>query len=328
MNKNTMNNKESGLAHFIKYNNAVPIVLGFLFLGTTASFAASPAVREAVYASDTAIASIDTSYLLSANIEKFPFAFRVTGVSEDDGYYFVSYDLNTLGVIDGVWRAVVMGKELRVSKAQLGEGDLEEFIESELAQVRASELRRLGETQDYEKRKGVSEKVLATAYRGLVGDLLKPKEERVPQYASELLKNDPLYVRNPVPLLTWDANAKIITPRQEELEEEDDEEEEDIRPYLGEEEPEEDLCAEVEGIQTDTTLCEMPPTDETPDEETLDGNEDGGGEESPAEEPPAEEPPSEEPPVEESQSEEPAITEDASEESGGEEEVPESGPAE
>ena len=40
--------EEKGIAHFIKYNNTVPIVLGLIFLSTTATFAATPAAREAV----------------------------------------------------------------------------------------------------------------------------------------------------------------------------------------------------------------------------------------------------------------------------------------
>ncbi len=276
--------KEGSVVHFLKYNNTVPIILGILFLSTTATMAASPAVRESVYSAETAVVSVDNSYILSLDVEDYPFAMRIVSIVEDDLYYYVTYDFDTVDIIDSVWQDVIKRQELRVSKQLLGSGNLKPYIESELAQVLSSEIDKLVQTQMYEKRLGSSQKVVATEYRGLVGKFVDPSEERVPQYQTPIPKNDPLRVKNPQPLVTWDENNQP-------------EPEEPVRPRFP------DQCPGIAGIQTSEDECE--PSG-------------GGEEEPPSEEPPVEEPPVEEPPVEELPAEEPPAEEPPAEQSPAE----------
>ncbi len=192
------------IAHFIKYNNAVPIALGLLFFATTGALAASPEVRDAVYSTETEVMTQDTSYLASARLDRYPFSMKVTGITEDGDYVYVAYEFMTMGPIDAVWRPTTKKDILRVSKALLRDGDLRAYAESELAQVRWQEIERLTKLQAQARHDGVTRKVIATTHSGLVGSLLKPTVEEVPQYRSEASPEDPLYVDNPRPLVTWD----------------------------------------------------------------------------------------------------------------------------
>lgn len=267
-----MQEKEGNVAHFLKYNNTVPIVLGILFLSTSATLAANPAVRDTVYKAETQVQSVDNSYIVSVDLEDYPFAIRVTKVTEDDTTLYLAYDFDTIDIVDGVWQDVTRRAELKISKAQLGTNELEVFAENEFAQLKWHEANRLMETQEYEKRLGVSQKVVATAYRGIVGKFFEGTEERVPQYDSQVAKNDPLRVKNAQPLVTWDENAEPVM-----VEGDDDE---DYVPT--------DKCPDMLGIQLNPNDCNE-----------NNGGGGGGSEEPPVEEPPVGEPPSEEPPAEE-----------------------------
>ena len=291
--------KES-IGHFLKYNNTVPIVLGILFLSTSATMAASPAVRDSVYSAETTVRSVDNSYVVALDVEDYPFAMRVVSILEDDEYLYVEYEFDTVDVADYVWQDVTRVQKLTVSKALLQNQDFKSYVESELAQVLGNEIAHLTEVKASESRKGMSEKVVATEYSGLVGKFIEPSEERVPQYVSVVDKNDPLAIKNPKPLLTWDANAKpkpVVPPRQEE------DDETPPAPV--------DQCPDLEGLQESASECPSG----------------GGGEEEPpvgeppVEEPPVEEPPAEEPPVEEPPAENPGEGDtggDTGGESGGE----------
>lgn len=208
---------DGSFGNFLKYNNAVPIFFGILFLGTTGVFAASPEVRDAVYSETPVVHSVDNTYILSADLDTYPFAMRVTEVTEDADYFYVAYDFDTIELAEYVWQDVVKKNTLRISKSLLGTGELEKYVESELAQVRAHEVRRLKETQAYEKNIGMSQKVVATVYAGLVGKFLETSSESFPVYTPppQLNPNDPLYIANPQPSLTWDENAvppPVYTP--------------------------------------------------------------------------------------------------------------------
>lgn len=200
------------IAHFLTYNNAVPIFFGILFLGTTATFAASPEAREAVFAEHVAVQSVDNSYIVALDVDTFPFAVHITDITEDADTIYVTYTLDTVDVVSAVWQGVTVPRVLAVSKALLGNGDLAAYVENELTQVVAHEKNRLKETQKFERAIGTSPKVVATVYAGLVGRFFEPKEERIPQYTSQPNPNDPLFNPFPKPLVTWDEHNQPETP--------------------------------------------------------------------------------------------------------------------
>jgi hypothetical protein len=285
-----MESKENKAAEFIKYNNAVPIILGALFFATSATFAASPAVRESVYDTETVVQSVDTTYIYSVDLEDYPFLMRITNVTEDERFYYLAYDFDTIDIVEGVWQDVVRQSTLRIAKGLLGNGSLEDYAESELAQVRAAEILRLTKTQEEQRKIGATQKTVATVHSGLVGDFFAPTEETVPQYESKIAKDDPLRVKNPQPSETFDGNVKPKAP-----------------PKQGE--PQTDWCPDIEGVQTTREACATEnsgeTTDQCPDMEGVQSDVaecpviEDGGEEAPPEEPPVEQPPVEEPPLEE-----------------------------
>lgn len=265
---------ENKILHFLKYNNAVPIVLGIFFFSTTATMAASPAARQAVYNAKQQVVSVDNSFIVRVDLDDYNFPIEILQVREDSEYYYMEYRINTIDIINYVWRESSRTDTLRVSKAQLGEADLEEFAENEFAQLRAREQKRLAETQAYEKRLGSSQKVIATVYSGLVGEMLTPDEERIPQYVGQIDTDNPLQLKNPKPLVTWDANAKVAMPKPPtDVPPEEDEDTENPGGG-GENPPPTDVCPDIEGVQESTSECpgdteEPPVEDPLPDPEPI-----------------------------------------------------------
>lgn len=172
----------NGLKNFLIYNNTVPIIFGVLFLGTTATFAASPDAREAVVQSETNLVSIDNSYLVNTTITDAVVEITVEAVTEDDIYYYVEYSFTTIEPQDGAWQPVTKSKVLEVRKDTIFGQDLGLYASEELGELHAHEIRRLKEFQEAQRNIGVTNKTVATEYSGLVGQFLDPVTEVFPQY--------------------------------------------------------------------------------------------------------------------------------------------------
>lgn len=169
-------------AHFLKYNNTVPLVFGVLFLGAGATFAAAPAAREAVIDSESAITEVDNSYLLENTIGDETVTITIGSVTETATEYFIEYQMGTMEARDGVWQPTVRIKTLVVNKESVIGRDLGLYAEEEIAEVHAAEVRLLKETQAAERRAGITPKVVTTEYSGLVGQFFDPNQEVFPQY--------------------------------------------------------------------------------------------------------------------------------------------------
>lgn len=207
--------RESEVVHFVKYNNTIPIVLGVIFLGATGTMAATPEVRNAVYTASERTISIDNSRILAVDVDSYPFSVQISSVAEDAEKYYVKYTITTLALVDAVWTDTALTKELVVYKDALAGRDLGTYVSNELAEVREYERRLLAETQAIERTNGLSQKVVATTYAGLVGKFLSPTEEVISGYdpvvadggASSVVGSDPNRLETPVAAPTFDANA-------------------------------------------------------------------------------------------------------------------------
>lgn len=171
------------LWRFLAYNNTVPITLGIIFLGAGSAFAASPQAREAVFSSAEEVRSVDNTYIASADLEQHDFATQVTSVLEDGDIYYVTYTYQTVALVEDVWQRTGVERTLKVSKKELEGGDLGLFVAKQIGQNIAAERTRLAQTQELERGKGVTHKVVATVYSGLVGQMLDPEEKEFPGYA-------------------------------------------------------------------------------------------------------------------------------------------------
>lgn len=164
------------IAHFLRYHNAIPLILGVVFLGSGAAFAASPEVRGAVFSSATTVYSVDNSHLISVDLASFNPHLTITTVAEDDSFFYVGYRYRTIAIDDYVWKEIERTENLAVSKAALGEADLGVFVARELGQVIDHSIAYLTEAQRIEEGKGATNRVETTEYSGLIGKLLDPKE--------------------------------------------------------------------------------------------------------------------------------------------------------
>ncbi len=168
--------------HFLFYNNTIPIILGVLFLGAGATFAASPEARGAVVSSETTIKSVDNSYLLNTTITDEVVEIVVGSVTENEKTYFVEYQMTTIGVKDGAWKPVTLTKTLEVLKEIVQNRDLGLYASEELSEVHTYEVTRLKKTQEEARLAGITPKVVATEYSGLVGRFLDSEQEIFPGY--------------------------------------------------------------------------------------------------------------------------------------------------
>ncbi len=168
------------LIHFIKYNNAIPILLGALFLGATATFAAvNP---EIVYTEEETVVSIDNTYIAEKNLDNYTPEVVISDVTEDDENYYVEYKLTTIALADDVWQDVDQVRVMNVSKADLGQyRDLGVYVSLQLKQLIDREVAILKETQGFEKAK-VTQKTIATKYGGLIGKLMDDTTEALEGY--------------------------------------------------------------------------------------------------------------------------------------------------
>ena len=171
---------------FLTYHNAVPIAFGVLFLSVGGALAASPELRSgvagAVLSTTETVRSADNSYIAAVDLNTFEPKIQITAVTEDEENYYVAYALSTIDIADYVWKEVTKETTLKVAKADLGEKDLGLYVTEELREVADSQLAYLKEVQRIERSRGVSQKVVETAYSGLVGKFLDPKEEVLPGY--------------------------------------------------------------------------------------------------------------------------------------------------
>ena len=201
------------VVNFIRYNNAFAIAFFLLFSGFGITYAASPEVREGVYASKEVVVSVDNRQVVSVDLDNFNFNLVINSVTEDDKNYYAAYSYQTLAIEDGAWQTVTVEKTLTVSKEALDGKDLGLYATKELAEIINYELSYLKRVQKLEQEKGTSQKVVVTEYSGLVGKLLNPKEEVIEGYNPVIPEPIPEVAPPPGPTLPEPAAVPIENPQ-------------------------------------------------------------------------------------------------------------------
>lgn len=173
------------LLDFIKYNNAVPLILAVLLLGTGVVFAANPAVREALFPTDagplTPPPAARTEVLLATDLEAFDMAFRVDAVVEAGQSYRIGYSYRTLEVAADAWQVVPKAKNMDIPKDLLGKRDLGLYAAEQIGQVMDREIAYLSEVQA-RARKPDPRGAASGEYAGLVGKTLDAEDKRFEAY--------------------------------------------------------------------------------------------------------------------------------------------------
>lgn len=190
--------------NFIKYNNAFSIAISFIFLATSASFAASEEAREVIYKSEEIVRSVDNSLIVSINLDSFDYNLQINEVREDEYNYYVDYSYQTLAIDDYVWKVVEKNETLKVSKEALDMSylkDLGLYTAQNLSDKINAEAYYLARVQKLEREKGLSQKIVATEYSGLVGRFINTKEKVVEGYS-------------PIIVLTQRETERIMDPSE------------------------------------------------------------------------------------------------------------------
>lgn len=165
---------------FLQYHNAVPVAISIMLLGGGTIFAATN--PETIYGVSQTVVSVDNTYIAGKNLDAWTPRVSITGVTEDDEYYYVAYRFSTVQLKAYVWQDAADERVMKVSKADLGPyRDLGLYVTEQLKQVIDREMAYLREVQEIE-RKQISLKTVATAYTGLVGRMLDETTETLPGY--------------------------------------------------------------------------------------------------------------------------------------------------
>ncbi len=172
----------SRLMNFVQYHNAFSIGFMIVFVGISVSFAASPDLRESLISSQDSVRSVDNSYISTVNLNNLNFDLQIKEIIEDGKNYYIVYGYKTIDIQDYVWQDVQKQNTMTVSKEALGDEDLGLYVAEELGEVIDYELSYLKQAQTIEKEKGVTQKIIATQYAGLIGKLLNPQEKVFPGY--------------------------------------------------------------------------------------------------------------------------------------------------
>lgn len=163
------------LIHFIKYNNAFPVILAVVLLGTGAAFAASPKLREAVLSENNSAPQpfvtpkvADPTRLLQENIDTYSISVRIDNIIETKETFTVEYSYNTYDIVNGAWQETRKNRRMDVSKTLLGKQKITEYLFEQIGQIVHQELAYLNEV----KKKATGndgDKQRISKYAGLVG---------------------------------------------------------------------------------------------------------------------------------------------------------------
>lgn len=205
--------------NFIKYNNAFTFIVVLSFIAMSSTFAASPELRkdvaEAIISQKEKVLSLDNSKLLAQDFEKFDFKLQIKEIKENSENYYVKYSFRTFVIKDYVWQEDDAEKILSVSKSFLANKDLGLYTAQELGEVVDYNLSYLKETQEIEKKKGETNKVIAIEYGGLIGRFFDPEEKEFPGYQPvvEEKKIPALSSENSSINTATNQTSSVITPQ-------------------------------------------------------------------------------------------------------------------
>ena len=171
------------IVHFVQYHNFFTIAVMVVFMGAGVSFAASPELRQGVLSQTETARSVDNSYVINTDFDNYDMGLKIQSVTEDAGIYYIDYTYNVVGVKDYMWQPVATAGSIKVSKKELSGRDLGLYVADQLGQMIDQQIAYLKEVQAKEKKNGVTQKVLAVEYSGLVGQFLSTDEKTFDGYA-------------------------------------------------------------------------------------------------------------------------------------------------
>ncbi|MDD5290805.1 MAG: thrombospondin type 3 repeat-containing protein [Patescibacteria group bacterium] len=167
------------IIHFIKYNNAVVLIIALvLVLGTSAL--ASDAGQAAIGQKQTIVEGVDNTLLLAANLDNFDMDFKVEKIEEDEEMYYVTYTYLDLVNENSAWQYQLKENTRRISKKSAG--DLGIYLAGELKEEYDARIKELKQAQVEAEVSGEEKRVAVTEYSGLIGASLDLAAKIFPGY--------------------------------------------------------------------------------------------------------------------------------------------------
>lgn len=168
---------------FLKYNNLAIILIALVFIIGSSVFAAP-------LAKTSKIIGTDNTLLLSEDLLKFVFDYRVEKIESDDVYYYVTFTHKDLIERDNVWQEEVVENSLKVTRSSLNE-DLGLYLARQLAEEQANRLHELTDAKKKAQISGPEKRQEVTEYSGLIGLALNSAGTMFPGYKPVEIKELP-----------------------------------------------------------------------------------------------------------------------------------------
>lgn len=168
--------------NFIKYNNAMVLILAAVFLFAAGAFAQTEEGREIIGEKQTRVEGVDNTLLLAADLDKIEMDFKIEKIEEDEKMYYVTYTFLDLDKLNGAWQYQLKEKTRKVSKKI--DGDLGEYMLKELHEQYLARAEELREAKIKAEESGEEKRVEITEYSGLVGKTLDLAASVIPGYES------------------------------------------------------------------------------------------------------------------------------------------------
>jgi hypothetical protein len=165
---------------FIKYNNAMILIVFALFIFGGGVFAATDTGQDFIGQQTTITEGVDNTLLLDADLDNFAMDFRVEKIEEAGEYYYITYTYLDLALIKNAWQYQTREKVKKISKKNLA--DLGEYLAEELKEEYQMRLQMLKEKKSEAESAGLKKRIEVTAYTGLIGGILDMTSQIFPGY--------------------------------------------------------------------------------------------------------------------------------------------------
>lgn len=176
----------SKIIHFIKYNNAMVIILALILVLGGGALAAGP---ENIGQKQTSVQGVDNTALLAVDLAAFNMDFKIENVQQDERYYYVTYSFLDLVILDSAWQYQLSQKTQKVSKKI--KQDIGEYMAKFMAKHYEARVRELKQEKNQAESQGLEKRVEVTEYSGLIGRTLDLAAAVFPGYEPVVKKELP-----------------------------------------------------------------------------------------------------------------------------------------
>lgn len=170
------------IIYFIKYNNAMFVVILVVFLLGTGVFA-SETGREVLGQKSTKVEGIDNTLLLSADLENFDMDFKIENIEEDDEFYYVVYTFLNLEKANDAWQYQLQEKVRKISKKS--GVNVSDYIIDQFKKEYQDRIKYLTNEKEKAGLVGEEKKREVVEYSGIIGVTLSLAEGIIPNYEAK-----------------------------------------------------------------------------------------------------------------------------------------------